>query len=340
LHTVDVFIPCYNYGRYLRRCVDSVLQQAGCNTRVLIIDDCSTDGSLADARAIAASDPRVEVMAHPVNRGHIATYNEGIDWVRAPVMLLLSADDLLAPGALGRAADLFAANPSITLVHGRSVRFGDEAELATAEAGLADGALPVRIQTGAQFIRTLCEVPVNTVETATAIVRSAAQKRVGGYRPELPHAGDLEMWLRLAAEGDVAFVDGVQAFTRVHGNNMHHQFTGEKLIGDYRQRHEAYRSFFASQGGTLPDQAALERLVEQRLGEEVYWAAMNTFDAGNAAGARPLADLARRIDPLITTTPAWMKLRMKMMLGVGPARRLARIADMLRGSAVTSHGSP
>lgn len=340
MHAVDVFIPCYNYGRYLRRCVDSVLQQAGCNTRVLIIDDCSTDGSLAEAQAIAANDRRVEVKAHPVNRGHIATYNEGIEWVRAPVMLLLSADDLLAPGALGRAAELLAANPSITLVHGRSIRFGDEAELAAAEAELADGALPVRIRTGAQFIRSLCEVPVNTVETATAIVRSATQKRVGGYRPELPHAGDLEMWLRLAAEGDVAFIDGVQAFTRVHGNNMHHMFTGERLIGDYRQRHEAYRSFFASQGGKLPDQDALERLVERRLGEEVYWAAMNAFDAGNAAGAEPLADLARSIDPHLTTTSAWMKLRMKMLLGVGPARRLGRIVDMLRRSPAASHGSP
>jgi hypothetical protein len=111
---------------------------------------------------------------------------------------------------------------------------------------------------------------------------------------------------------------------------MHHQYTGERLIGDYRQRIAAYRAFFASRHGRLPDQPRLESLVARSLGEEVYWAAMNRFDAGDAAGAKPLADLARDIDPGLTARPAWLKLRMKMMLGVGPARRLGRLADALR----------
>ena len=42
------------------------------------------------------------------------------------------------------------------------------------------------------------------MSTPSAIVRTSAQHRVGGYRPELPHSGDLEMWLRLAAVGSVA----------------------------------------------------------------------------------------------------------------------------------------
>jgi len=41
--SVDVVIPCYNYARFLSRCVDSVLQQQGVDVRVLIIDDASSD---------------------------------------------------------------------------------------------------------------------------------------------------------------------------------------------------------------------------------------------------------------------------------------------------------
>src|SRR5262245_8621798 len=98
--SVDVFVPCYNYGRFLRECVGSVLAQPGVEVRVLILDDCSTDDSAEVGRALAASDPRVEYRRHATNRGHIATYNEGIDWAAADCTMLLSADDLLTQGAL------------------------------------------------------------------------------------------------------------------------------------------------------------------------------------------------------------------------------------------------
>src|SRR4051812_4578035 len=101
---VDVVIPCYNYGRYLAACVDSVLSQDGVDVRALIIDDASTDDSVRMARALAASDERVRLRCHPRNRGHIATYNEGLlEWADAEYLVLLSADDLLVAGALRRA---------------------------------------------------------------------------------------------------------------------------------------------------------------------------------------------------------------------------------------------
>src|ERR671937_1179159 len=101
---VDVIIPCYNYGRYLPGCVRSVLGQEGVDVRVLIIDDASPDGSGAAAEELARQDARVQARRHAVNRRHIATYNEGLDWAAGDYLLLLSADDLLAPGALRRGA--------------------------------------------------------------------------------------------------------------------------------------------------------------------------------------------------------------------------------------------
>ena len=43
----------------------------------------------------------MEFRRHPVNRGHIATYNEGLEWASGDYLLVLSADDMLTPGALG-----------------------------------------------------------------------------------------------------------------------------------------------------------------------------------------------------------------------------------------------
>jgi glycosyltransferase involved in cell wall biosynthesis len=76
--TVSVVIPCYRYGRYLPDCVRSVLDQEGVDVRVLIIDDASPDDSGEVAMGLAAEDERVQVRVHRENRGHLATYNEGL----------------------------------------------------------------------------------------------------------------------------------------------------------------------------------------------------------------------------------------------------------------------
>src|SRR3979490_235845 len=104
MSSVDVIVPCYRYGKFLRQCVESVLTQEGVAIRVMVIDDASPDDTAEIAESLLKEDSRVSYISHKSNKGHISTYNEGIDWVSADYMLILSADDYLLPGALARAA--------------------------------------------------------------------------------------------------------------------------------------------------------------------------------------------------------------------------------------------
>jgi len=131
LSTVQVIIPCYNYGRFLRSCVASALSQEGVDVRVLIIDDCSSDNSVDICRELQCADRRVSFIHHKVNKGHIATYNEGLLLASSDYVVLLSADDLLTPGALRRAADLMDQNPSVGLVYGHPLTFQEDAPCST-----------------------------------------------------------------------------------------------------------------------------------------------------------------------------------------------------------------
>ena len=126
MSSVDVIVPCYNYGRYLRQCVDSVLRQAGVDVRVLVINDASPDNTAEVAAALASQDFRVGVIHHSKNRGHINTYNEGIEWASADYMLLLSADDYLLPDALERATAIFEAHPEVGLIFGNAIELSDD----------------------------------------------------------------------------------------------------------------------------------------------------------------------------------------------------------------------
>jgi glycosyltransferase involved in cell wall biosynthesis len=230
---VDVVVPCYNYGHFLEQCIISVLDQSIRDVRVLIIDDASSDNSALVAQRIAADDRRVNVRIHPKNEGHIRTYNEGIDWADSEYFLLLSADDLLAPGAFYRATSIMDQDPRIVLTHGTGADW---------EAGCpfpAVDAEPGYTWTLQDIIREMCAEGVNLVSTPTAIGRTEMQKSIGGYRASLPHTADMEMWLRFAARGSVARIHAVQAIYRRHSTNMSNAY-----CNDYWHRKAAFDCFF------------------------------------------------------------------------------------------------
>src|SRR5665648_162628 len=99
---VDVAVPCYNYSRFLRDAVESILTQSYKDLRILIIDNGSDDGSGAVAKQLAAEDDRVDVRILAQNIGQHSCYNDGVDWASGDYFFLLDADDLLTPGSLER----------------------------------------------------------------------------------------------------------------------------------------------------------------------------------------------------------------------------------------------
>ena len=122
LGTATVVIPCYRDGRYLPGAVSAALDQPGLEMQVIVVDDASPDDSADIADDIAARDPRVTVIRHRVNKGHIATYNDGLDAADGEWVALVSADDLVTPrpSPCGRP---MRGHPSVGLVYGRAEDF-------------------------------------------------------------------------------------------------------------------------------------------------------------------------------------------------------------------------
>ena len=78
--------------------MQSVLAQPRVEVRVLVIDYQSSDDTPEVAARLCRADARVRFRRYEQNRGHIATYNEGLAEASGDYVVLLSADDLLAPG--------------------------------------------------------------------------------------------------------------------------------------------------------------------------------------------------------------------------------------------------
>ncbi len=256
--SVDVVVPCFRYGHFLRECVASVLSQSGLKLRVLIIDDASPDNAEDVAQELVRSDPRVDYRRHASNQGLIATANEGIGWASADYMLLLSADDYLLPGALSRSVDLMDGHPSVAFTFGGAVVLNEGGERSRLRTGVGS---KTRILSGLDFVAL--NRARNIVASPTVVVRTSIQQRLGGYLADLPHTSDMEMWLRLAGHGDIGVIAADQAVYRQHSTNMSNGFSSEQ---DLLQRKAAIEHFLKNGAARLTNPRRSSYLVDPSVG--------------------------------------------------------------------------
>ncbi len=102
MNWLSILVPVYNVQPYLAECLQSVVGQAGGGVEILVLDDCSTDGSWALMQQLAARWPgRLRLMRHERNGGLSAARNTMIDAATGQYLWFLDSDDKLLPGAIG-----------------------------------------------------------------------------------------------------------------------------------------------------------------------------------------------------------------------------------------------
>lgn len=110
---VSILIPCYNAQAWLDAALASAAGQTWPRCEIIVVDDGSTDGSLALARQWEARGP-IRVLAQP-NRGAAAARNAALRASRGEWIQYLDADDVLAPDKIARQLE---AGPDPALAHG------------------------------------------------------------------------------------------------------------------------------------------------------------------------------------------------------------------------------
>lgn len=305
---VTVVIPCYNYGHFLPHAVGSALSQRGVDVDVIIVDDCSTDGSQAVAADLAGKDDRIRVILHDVNRGHIRTYNHGLAEAMGDYVVLLSADDLLAPGALERSTRLMEAKPSVGLVYGYAPGFENSPIPGSSRRE------SWTIWSGVDWIESMCRRGNNIIVNPEAVMRRSTMDALIGYREDMPQAADMELWIRAASISDVGRVNGpAQAYYRMHSDNMHRT----EMNGVLREA-EARRDVFRSIGAleTLP--AGVRDDLVSRAMKKVALEAVREATKESGAPAEgggttstQLMHFAADCDPAIRRSLAWKLLQLR-----------------------------
>ncbi|THV31945.1 glycosyltransferase [Glycomyces paridis] len=120
--SLSIVIPVYEAEEYLAGCLDTIVGGEEDRLEVVVVDDCSPDGSRAVAERYAQGDDRIRIVSTPENAGSGPARNVGLAEATGDYVWFVDADDELKPGAVARVLAAVAAGPDVVLVQHEKVR--------------------------------------------------------------------------------------------------------------------------------------------------------------------------------------------------------------------------
>lgn len=204
--TISVVVPAYNEERYIAEALDSILAQSRPALEVIVVDDGSTDGTVA---AVGPYLERVRLIQQE-NRGCPGAFDTGFREAKGEFVALCPADDVWEPQKLEWQQDVLNTHGQVDVVFGTASRFG----LATGDHVRPErtGVLE-RAWFAAQMYRR------NLIADPSAVVRRSLYLELGGYEPLVGE--DYEFWMRaLAADATFHYDPRLVVRLREHGGNL------------------------------------------------------------------------------------------------------------------------
>lgn len=193
---VSVVMGVCNGAGFLAETVESILRQEGVTLEFVIVDDGSTDGTVALLDGYAARDPRVRVIRQE-NTGLTRALIRGCREARGEYIARQDNGDLSLPGRLSRQCEALDSSPELVFVSCWTEYCGPELEYIATRKGTGRGGAPVRIIDLSREEAAL-DGPTHH---GSVMFRRKAYEQVGGYRPQFAVAQDWDLWYRLAEVG-------------------------------------------------------------------------------------------------------------------------------------------
>lgn len=184
---VTVLMTVYNGLPYLPQAIESLLAQTFTDLEFLILDDASSDGSVACIEGYR--DPRIRLVRNERNLGQAATLNKGLALARAPWIARLDQDDVCHPDRLARQVGVLTCRPEVAAV-GSWVQYINARGRRTGLAGIP-------INSRGAFLSVLLTEATPAGHT-TMMFRRDAALAVGGYEVSFAPCEDYALWCRLA----------------------------------------------------------------------------------------------------------------------------------------------
>lgn len=247
---VTVIIPSYNHENYVAQAINSVLDQSWPDVDLIVIDDGSTDGSVAIIKKIHKKRGGFRFIHGHANQGLINSLNMGLELAHGEYFCELASDDFLPPDSIEKRCRFLMADQKLVAIFADALRvYGDKI---TSQRLLDD-------KRRTMFVRE--DDPVDLMISgvlpvfSTGMFRVETVRNLGGFSSSYKCYEDLEMPILLYLNGDIGYLDEPVIFRREHETNT------SAITSTIRiDKINCYRSMLAN-----PDL----RLYKTRLGRQL-----------------------------------------------------------------------
>ena len=202
-------MPVWNGASHLREALESILHQTERNFEFLIIDDGSTDDTVAIIESY--QDPRIRLIRQE-HEGIVVALNRGVAESRADWIARMDADDIAYPERFEKQLALVRANPDAVLCHTQIRIIGEERYVTPAGRFIrGEGLIQLRLCYQSPILHP------------TVMFRKDAFLASGGYLADERHAEDYGLWGRLILQGAVVGIARPLLDFRVHHGSISKQ---------------------------------------------------------------------------------------------------------------------
>lgn len=203
--TISVVIPTYNRMGTLPRSLESVLRQTFEDIEIIVVDDCSSDGSWDYLQS--RRDPRLRIIRHETNRGAGAARNTGIKAARAELVAFQDSDDeWLVTKLETQLAEYRRVNsPDYGAIYCAKITSGEGKMGVYGPREVQYMPLPGYDKTSGDLSRELIRRAM--ISTQTLMARKDLLESIGGFDETLKLGEDWDLTTRLARATKILFVD-------------------------------------------------------------------------------------------------------------------------------------
>ena len=219
-----VFVPTYNSEKYLRQCLDSVLQQTFQDWQCVISDDASTDKSVEIAREYEKIDSRFKVLTHEQNVGAANNWNRAKENNNSFATKILCADDYLLKDALQEQLDILQRNQTAIVFSERYIVFPSGKKL---HPRLPKYASNISFNDAFKFYINLGRNIFG--EPVSALFRSDLFVKSEGFYPKFEYSLDTSGYMAIARGHDVTFDNSIVGAFRVSKSQWSHKLKGKQF---------------------------------------------------------------------------------------------------------------
>ncbi len=231
---VSVIVPSYNHAPFLPQRLESILSQTLQDFEMILLDDCSTDGSQDIIRHYKSKYPRIRASINERNSGSpFKQWDCGVIQAEGEYVWIAESDDVAAPDFLEKMVPLLENNPHVGLAYCDALIIDDKGQFTGSISNDYSSADKRRtsdyLNSGRDEIEKYLCVS-NTINNASSVLfRKTAYINAGLADADMRYCGDWFLYLRMLLATDIGYVAKPLNFLRIHGGSSCHRYYADDL---------------------------------------------------------------------------------------------------------------